>query len=397
MTRKVAPRGTCMLCHISYCTFSCQIALCLIAVLASGEIVEQVGVQNLRLDIHIDEQTLLRCRHHLLTAGLEQIELQSEGVINNPQSQLKRRNSTGHARQLKQQGRQQHRQRHHHQQQQHAEQQRIKTSIAKTRPDVAGEFFSRYDCIQALIRMSTETSDVVTSITERYAQFTRSISDFTMVLRLAKPRELHQFQTLQQVIACYDYLCNSPSVGGNIRTDLVKEFLAIINLIRVRITEIQDRMKELQLHSVKYISADVIGQCYYHVRELTDRLRLGFDYSQLEIPLDYPVTVMDQRLLGGLLCYVPCLLRQYSRCESSLNATLEEAKRCWLCRAEYYLINRLTLQYFLIMTMHQQTITWSWSCCNFFHVFGKLVAVFLWHVSFRMWFCIDIHSCIFIA
>ena len=146
------------------------------------------------------------------------------------------------------------------------------------------------------------------TLEKRYKTFSAYLSDFLMVLKLTKPMELDFIHSQAQVLRCYMALKNSPSIGKNVKLDLVREFLQILDAI----AEVAD-----DLHS------EVRGWCeageplpeHELLLPLVEELRTYLDplYNCCGLHNDdapIKLNAMDRTLFSGLVYLIPVLLKK---------------------------------------------------------------------------------------
>ncbi|ELU00963.1 hypothetical protein CAPTEDRAFT_203131 [Capitella teleta] len=150
-----------------------------------------------------------------------------------------------------------------------------------------------------------------------------SLDDFLMTLKLAKPRNLSEFINLSQVMTIYDYLLESPSVGKNVHTDLVKEFVDIVAALKsILIQQSQD---------MSLLTKDLV--MFVHVEELlmAKELRedvLGMCEECYEFPSSWNLTKvklspMDDPIFRRLVAFLPETMK---RLDKTVNTILRIRK-----------------------------------------------------------------------
>lgn len=136
------------------------------------------------------------------------------------------------------------------------------------------------------------------------------MKDFIMALRILRPSDTREVTCLQDVLDCYQRLRNSQSVGGGVRTDLVREYIAIVNLIRIKMLRISD--KDLQLSFDESISSNECETFHRMLYKLGDMLepQYKFEADGNRTLEKHSLTGMEQEMFGGLINYLPSLIKQ---------------------------------------------------------------------------------------
>ena len=119
-------------------------------------------------------------------------------------------------------------------------------------------FVTRVDCARKLREMSTSLQSQLDAVSSQYEHFSHYISDFFMVLRLSKAAGTDSFTSLQDVISCYNFLLKSHTIGKSVKTDLVRNFLEIIERIRLCVKALCREMKQWERHLLRHITSRVL-------------------------------------------------------------------------------------------------------------------------------------------
>ena len=121
---------------------------------------------------------------------------------------------------------------------------------------------------------------------------------------------MDSYQTLNDVIACHTFLQQSYSVRESVRADLVTEFIRIINIIRIQVESSANQMAAMTGHVTKHISLKEQSGFVTAVQTLKSLLGSSFDFSLLNNHADHELTgIMEKILFGGLIRYIPALLK----------------------------------------------------------------------------------------
>ena len=145
-----------------------------------------------------------------------------------------------------------------------------------------------------------------------------------MTLKLVKPVQLKEFKYLADVIAVYNYLETSPSVGKSLPTQLVNDFLAIVNLSHQYLKDITAKVRTLEYHMLKYMAKDSVVNFYRKILDFRDLLDPSFQFSSIEIECPIELTIMERRLFSKLMCYLPFLLVNLNELVDKLDAMTTE-------------------------------------------------------------------------
>ena len=177
-----------------------------------------------------------------------------------------------------------------------------------TTNDEGSAFLSRTDCAAKIEKLMTEFENHQCKIKEKYDAFIESLPDFFFALKISKPLSLECYSKLSDVIKCHTYLKQSQSIGKSVQTELITEFLRIVNLIRVENEKLEKEITSVETHLLRYIPGDTMQDFKGISGRLLGVLDVEFDLLSLE-PVDPSLLrgILERKLFTGLVAYLPAL------------------------------------------------------------------------------------------
>ncbi|XP_053392736.1 uncharacterized protein LOC123562233 [Mercenaria mercenaria] len=155
----------------------------------------------------------------------------------------------------------------------------------------------------------------------RYQQFDDSMKDLLLILRIARREDKQEMTCLQDVINCYHHLKYSKSVAAQgSRSDIVYEYIAIVNFIRITVQEISD--KSLLVSFDETLHPDACEAFHRLLAQIEEMLQPEYIFeSDDSVTNSHVMTGLEKEMFGKFLCYLPKLLRLlYNLCDT-LTAT----------------------------------------------------------------------------
>ena len=153
---------------------------------------------------------------------------------------------------------------------------------------------------QKTLREDTDT------INYRFQRFNENALEFLRTLRIVKPDEIKPVSSLNGVISCLNFLRKSQSLASGVRVDLVREFIAIVNQVRLKFEEIQE--KEASVSFDIKLSSEGCELFHDYLEKLEDMLEPSYIFESNEKLLTHSLSVLEKELFTGLLSYIPSLL-----------------------------------------------------------------------------------------
>nr|XP_022313640.1 uncharacterized protein LOC111118443 [Crassostrea virginica] len=151
------------------------------------------------------------------------------------------------------------------------------------------------------------------TLKRRYSVFEEHINEFLRTLQIVLPKGQETILNLSGIIRLHSYLLTSEGVGSGVRTDLVREYLAIVNNIRLYLENFREECDELLSDSeTDDLDSDHSGKI---VKCLIENVE---DMLQVDHVFEEDTTVLDRKLSSyeqtfcGMLCYVPLLCEKLS-------------------------------------------------------------------------------------
>lgn len=147
----------------------------------------------------------------------------------------------------------------------------------------------------------------------RYTAFEEHTNEFLRTLQIVLPKGQESISNLAGLIRLHSYLLSSSGVGSGVRTDLVREYLAIVNNIRLYLENFREECDEMLSDSE---SDD--GDSDYSEKIVKCLIENVEDMLQVDHIFEEDTTVLDRKLSSyeqtfcGMLCYIPLLCEKLS-------------------------------------------------------------------------------------
>ena len=164
---------------------------------------------------------------------------------------------------------------------------------------------SRLDCVTSCHDVLEDFTGHIKSLHSRYANISNNHKEFLMILKLAKPVHVKQFTILNDVISVHSYLRASPSVGKSVQTDLVTDFLSVVNLSRLKLSDLITKVKAVERHAIKYTPMTLVDNIYRTVGEVSGILDPAFSFNTVPNDGSVFMGIMDTKMFGNLVYYIP--------------------------------------------------------------------------------------------
>lgn len=159
----------------------------------------------------------------------------------------------------------------------------------------------------------TQFTTKLENLKHRYGVFEEHIDEFLRTLQIILPKGQGSIKNLASVIGLHSYLLSTEGVGSGVRTDLVREYLAIVNNIRLFVENFREECDELLSDSdTNDMDSGNSGKI---VRCLLENVE---DMLQIEQEFEEDTTVLDRKLSSyeqmfcGMLCHIPLLFEKLS-------------------------------------------------------------------------------------
>ena len=112
--------------------------------------------------------------------------------------------------------------------------------------------------------------------------------------------------SLNDVIFSLKFLRKSQAVASGVRVDLVREFIAIVNQVRLKFEDIQH--KEIAVSFEVMLSSQGCELFHSYLQQLEIMLDPNYIFESNEKLLTHSLSVLEKELFTGLLSYIPSLL-----------------------------------------------------------------------------------------
>lgn len=167
----------------------------------------------------------------------------------------------------------------------------------------------------------------IDNINYRFQSFNENALEFLRTLRIVKPEESQPVFCLNVVISYLKFLQNSHSVASGVRVDLIREFIAIVNQVRLKCEQIQQNEANISFDIL--LSSDGCELFHTYLEQLETMLDPGYTFESNEKLLTHSLSVLEKDLYSNLLTYIPSLLSVLFSLSDSLTLlrTDEEVER----------------------------------------------------------------------
>ncbi|KAL3876431.1 hypothetical protein ACJMK2_034280 [Sinanodonta woodiana] len=147
------------------------------------------------------------------------------------------------------------------------------------------------------------------TIESRYKKLELSIDELLRILRIVKPVNLQTVSTLNDVILFFRRTQESITLSSGVRVDLLREYLAIVNLLRLCNEEVQVNEYTIYLNqSISQIDCDTIHSL---IQELEHILQPETPFIVEDKSFIKPSSNPEERLFSGFVSFVPNLLCKF--------------------------------------------------------------------------------------
>ncbi|KAL4241118.1 hypothetical protein ACF0H5_001896 [Mactra antiquata] len=161
-----------------------------------------------------------------------------------------------------------------------------------------------------------EIYDKITIIDERWKIFKDSMKDLLVTLRIVLPRDRQEVHSLQDVINCYHFVKQSKSMARGKSIDLMYEYIAIVNIIRLTVQGIGEKILLVTFdETLDPESCEKFNRLLGEIEEMLEpSKRFEIDES---ISTLFKLTGMEREKFEGVLCYLPRLVEMlYTLCDT---------------------------------------------------------------------------------
>lgn len=187
---------------------------------------------------------------------------------------------------------------------------------------------SKSQCIKEVKKIHEESKQTLASLQESVTNLYTSLSDLLLTLRLAKPRTLESFTSLSDVINIHKYLIHSPSVGKNVRTDLVQEFVDIVDRSKTSAVSLGNQLSDLVKDLVVHVHVDDLLSAK-KIREdflIMTQMSYTFQKSKRAASIRAELNALDRSIFGPMVGYLPHLISAYKKVSNSVEHILVSLK-----------------------------------------------------------------------
>ncbi|KAH3861752.1 uncharacterized protein LOC127866044 [Dreissena polymorpha] len=152
----------------------------------------------------------------------------------------------------------------------------------------------------------------IQTISKRVDDFSSSLKDLIITIRILKKGDNCQISCLQDLIDFLQFLRNSASVGQNGKTEVLEEYIRIVNQIRLKVQEIHE--KAIFIAFDDSLNTEMCEAFHRALGDLDDMLKplYPFKADDLRFVNANTQTGLEQDMFGGFLCFLPRLLHGLS-------------------------------------------------------------------------------------
>ena len=141
-----------------------------------------------------------------------------------------------------------------------------------------------------------------------------------MVLKMGRPRDMEDIRTHGDLLKCYAFLQKSPSIGKNVQTELVQDFITMLDSASEICDGVYKDLRQWRDMTQVFKDYEAIAPVLADLRTILDPL---FDFFDLHIDLPVKLNVMDKEAYGGLLSYIPMVEDKLEELLSVVNKCIE--------------------------------------------------------------------------
>lgn len=135
------------------------------------------------------------------------------------------------------------------------------------------------------------------------------MKDLIVTLRIARPTSTQEIACLQDILDCHQTLRNSQTAGHSTRVDLLREYIATVNQIRIKVQEIDE--KDLFISFDDTVHPEDIDAFHRTLgkAQLMLEPKYRFEADGKDCVAKQTLTGMEQEMFEGLLGYLPRLMK----------------------------------------------------------------------------------------
>lgn len=135
------------------------------------------------------------------------------------------------------------------------------------------------------------------------------MKDLIVTLRIARPSSTQEIACLQDLLDCHQTLRNSHTAGHSTRVDLLREYIATVNQIRIKVQEIDEKDLFISFDdTVHPEDCDAFHRTLSKVQLMLEP-KYRFEADDKDCVVKQTLTGMEQEMFEGLLGYLPRLMK----------------------------------------------------------------------------------------
>ena len=179
--------------------------------------------------------------------------------------------------------------------------------------------FKLHDWLEELLR---NIADI-----EKRCQIIHDVmNELIVTLRIIRLSDTSEITCLQDLIDCYTSLRNNKRTREEVRTDLVREYIAIVNIVRLEVEKID--AKDLFISFEESLSTktlDLFHILLFQTQTMLEPLYIFVADDTRELN-KHTTTGLEKEMFHGFQSYLPSLVKQLHSLVNSLTLNPESEK-----------------------------------------------------------------------
>jgi len=154
---------------------------------------------------------------------------------------------------------------------------------------------------------------------QRLHEVDDNMNDLLMTLRILRKSKLDEITCLQDLIDCLHQLRLSKSVGSVAKTDLIRNFIAFPNLVRLKVEDVKD--KDIYISFCESLPMEACDEFHKRLADIEEMLEPTYTFktNPVKSERDCTYTGLHQEMFGGLVMYLPSLVERLQCLVETLN------------------------------------------------------------------------------
>ncbi|XP_076074420.1 uncharacterized protein LOC143045656 isoform X1 [Mytilus galloprovincialis] len=195
--------------------------------------------------------------------------------------------------------------------------------------------FESYPCLESSIDDYTRINSVfnekwratilqdVQRIQERSTNFDETMDEYIRILNIIMPKGKEEINSLSELLQLYTYLNKTHGVSSGVRLDLFREYLMIVNSIRLTVDEVKAKLQTTvqRVHGSDDMDDLSIVQCL--VDDLEHMLQPDTIFEEDFSAMNRTINPSEKQF-SKLVCFIPLLLERLSTVLFTLSPSVHE-------------------------------------------------------------------------